>query len=90
MGKEISANPGIWHWLPEFRPPKKRIKGRESNAPLAKFGEKVYYHPAKRQTNKNDTVEPAWSEGMCLGLLWMGDEYAIVSRKRLIRAHSIK
>ena len=102
-GKKIPADPAVWQWLVEHcadtfnryrvgtdgATPYKRIKGRESGVPIAAFGEKVHYHLPKKQMFIMDEMIPAWSKGILLGLLWMGNEYIIGTIHVVLRAHSI-
>ena len=101
---KIDVRSNLWYWLVEHSAdifsrykvgldgvtPYKRINGRESIAPIASFGEKVYYHITKREKQFKDNVDPSWKEGIFLGMIFMSSEYIIGTTEGVIRSHSMK
>lgn len=84
---KIREEPNVRQWLVEFAAdtfnrckansagiiPYREVKGRDSNTPVAAFGERVYYHMNKQMTSIRPKSEPARLEGIYPGALWMSN-----------------
>ena len=70
--------------------PFKRMKGRESNQPIAAFGGKMLYHVPKQISKTRGNATARWEEAILLGFHVKSNEYMSGSKRGVIKVHSIK
>ena len=67
-----------------------RRRGRACRAPVATFGEKVWYKQIREQKERMDTIESEWHEGLWLGQSRSTNETTEGSAEGVVRAYATR
>ena len=101
--QKIEPESPVWPWLVRYagqvihtfkihkidgRTSRERIRGNPSIPIIPKFGESVYYKPAK--TIKIPKAENRWNEGIWLGFIDKTNEHIIGTQKGIVKCWAIK
>ena len=100
IGKGSAIIPWAVRWAAELisryapgydgKTPFERLRGENSKAPLAMFGEKVMYFPLKTATSHNKQAQPKMREGVWLGIFERTEETIIGTERGIIKCRIVK
>ena len=104
IGAVIPRNSNTFKWLVEWsattitrfkvnsngKTPYHMIKGRQSNAQIASFGEKILYMPPKSVKTARSKFDVKLEDGVFLGMNMRTDEIKIGTKLGVVKARTIK
>ena len=103
-GRKIPRKSGLFQWLVEWaaatitryrvnsdgKTSYATIKGRQSQAQVAGFGEKVLYMPLKSSKVGRSKLEVKMEDGVFVGIRMRSDEIMMATERGTVKARSIK